>query len=352
MVSPYKQRSEGPKKNWMRLAIVLVAFVVLIAVFYAAYGTFFAKGPQVPPATGYVFGDPHNITVVISRDFGETTLKTATVNYTPGMTALSTLNAVAEVEESGGYVNAIDGLRSQFPLGKPVDWLYYVNGIFATKFAATYQMYPGDVLRWDYHWWVGDTSTGAHSSGAIVSDLFAGFAYGYRGIEEGGVWPTYIVDCGGFDEEAERLRSAFAGWGIPATVRLWSGLNETEQEKGNLFLVGTFDSPMVSYTNENYDSTRGMGLYYHYDGEAVHLLDRDGTSATRTLQHCGIIAASKNPWNPGGLDSGTNLCWIATGVTKADVQAALDVLIGDPLVLEDKYGGFAVLDGDIYEVNG
>lgn len=351
MVSPYKHRGGGARRNWTRAAIIAVAFVVLIATFYVAYSTFFAKGPQVAAATDYVFGDPYNITVVISRDYGETTLKTAVVNYTSGMTVLTALTSVAEVDETGGFVKAIDGLRSQSSLGKPVDWIYYVNGIYAIVYAPLYDVHPGDVIRWDYHRWVGDSSAGAHTSGAIVSDLFAGFAYGYRGVDQGGIWPTYIVDCGGFAKEAERLNSAFAGWGIKTTVKLWSDLTKTEKEKGNLFLVGTFDSDPIKFTNNNYNSNNGMGLYYHYDGTGVRLLDWDG-DVLRTLAHCGVIAASKNPWNPGGLDYGTNLCWIATGVTKADVKAALDTLIEDPHVLSDKYGGFAVLDGDVYEIYG
>jgi hypothetical protein len=68
------------------------------------------------------------------------------------------------------------------------------------------------------------------------------------------------------------------------------------------------------------------------------------------LVHCGIIASSKDPWNPLGVWNAMNLCWMATGVTRADVQAALDALIDDPHVLSDKFGGFAISDGKIYEV--
>jgi hypothetical protein len=342
MVSPYKQRGGG-SKSWTRLGMVMVVLLVLIATFYAAYSVFFAAGPQVEAATDYVFGDPDHITVVISRDFGETTLKTVSVDYAEGMTALQALEAAADIDSNGGFVNAIDGLRSEYNLGNKLDWFYYINGIYATVYAIFYEMHPGDVMRWDYHWW-----TSARFNGAIAMDLFAGFAYGYRGVENGGIWPTYIVDCGGFAEEANRLNASFTGWGLNATVKLWSDLNETEQKKANLFLVGTFDSNMTSYINEN---TPKMGIYFQYDGDKVSLLNPLNDSATAVLDHCGIIASAKNPWNPLGNDNAMNLCWMAVGVTKADVDAALDVLISDPHVLSDKYGGFAVLDGEVYEVS-
>lgn len=345
MVSPYRNRKESPRKGIIRAAIVLGILAVLITSFYASYLVFFAKGPEVAASTGYVFGDANNITVVISRDFGETNLKQVTVNYSNGMTALKALQAAAEVEEQGGFVWAIDGLRSEYSgegSGDPVDWFYYVNGIFATVYAIFYEMQPGDILRWDYHWWALD-----RTSGCIATDLFAGFAYGYRGVENGGIWPNYIVDCGGFTAEAQQLKEAFDGWGLNATVRLWSDLSEDEKKKANLFLVGTFDSNLTSYVNDNYE---GMGLFYHYDGEEVYLFDPVSDSPTQTFEHCGIIASAKDPWNPLGVWNAMNLCWMATGVTRSDVQAALDTLINDPHVLSDKFGGFAIANGEFYEV--
>jgi hypothetical protein len=38
-------------------------------------------------------------------------------------------------------------------------------------------------------------------------------------------------------------------------------------------------------------------------------------------------------------------------VTRADVQVALDALIDDPHILSDKFGGFAINDGQVYEVS-
>ncbi|MFA5312089.1 MAG: DUF4430 domain-containing protein [Methanomassiliicoccales archaeon] len=342
MVSPYKSR-KGDKKSVLRILAISAVIMVLIAAFYISYSVFFASGPEVPPAEGYVFGDSRNVTVIISQDFGEEVLKTITVDHTDGLTALAALEMVADVDKSGEYVNAIDGLRSRYSSGTPVDWFYYVNGISATVYALFYELNPGDVMRWDYHWWISD-STG----GCISADLFSGFAYGYRGVENGGIWPTYIVDCGGFSDEAERLHEAFIGWGINSTAVLWSNLDITAKERGNLFLVGTFDSEMVGWVNDNYGD---MGLFFHYDGTKVDLLDptvRD--KVTLSMEHCGLVISARNPWNPVGVWSATNLCWMATGVTHADVQAALDILIGDPQVLSDKFGGFAVLEDDVYEV--
>lgn len=322
-------------------------FAALVSAFYVSYVVVFAKGPQVGPWNDYIYGDPNNITVVISRNFEGTTLKTVKVPYAERMTALDALKLAADVDEGGGFVEAIDGLRGEStPLttgeGGGTDWLYYINGIFATVYVIFYEMHPGDVMRWDYRPWVLD-----RMHGAVACDLFAGFTFGYRGTDLGGIWPNYIVDCGGFAEEAKQLQEMFTEMNIGAEVKLYDELTDVEKKKANLFLVGTFDTAPMKWVNDNYG---GIGLFFHYGGSKVSLYSPLDDEITRTLDHCGLIVASKNPWNPLGLSNAMNLGWMATGVTRADVQAAIDMLIADPHVLADKYGGAAVVGNQFYEV--
>lgn len=64
---------------------------------------------------------------------------------------------------SGGFVTAIDGIKSQWngvPVSQrqPVDWFLYVNGQQAPVGASSIVPRKGDVDNWDYHRW--DPSTG------------------------------------------------------------------------------------------------------------------------------------------------------------------------------------------------
>jgi hypothetical protein len=130
-------------------------------------------------------------------------------------------------------------------------------------------------------------------------------------------------------------------------MKAWDELEEVERKRGNLFLVGTFDSNMISWTNEEYV---GMGLYYHYDGEYLNFYSPYDGEVIRQEESCGIITSAKNPWNPLGVWNGMNLCWFVSGVTEEDVSEAMDLLVSDPQILRDKFGGVGTANGEVFEV--
>ncbi|MFB3765197.1 MAG: DUF4430 domain-containing protein [Methanotrichaceae archaeon] len=346
MTGPYTPAKKGAKLP-LKSVLVLVAIIAFsFIVFSWSYNTWYVSGAEVAASTGYVFGDSSTVTVIVSSDFGNKTLVNATIPYEPGMSALKALQKVCDVEADGsGFVNGINGLRSQYTgMGddvKPMDWFYYINGIFATVYATGYTMHPGDVMRWDYHAWDENNAMGG-MTGALTGDLFAAFAYGYGGK----VPPTYIVDTGGYAEEAQKVSDAFNRWGINTKVVKASDLSPEEKTEGSLVLVGALDTPMVSEINGHYDD---LGLLYHYHDGKVDLLDYLG-SVTTTLDDCGIVGSSKNPFNPKGSYMGENVIWVCTGVTRESVDEAVDLLTTRPEALRDTFGCVIVNGENMYGV--
>jgi len=76
------------------------------------------------------------------------------VTLDDGSTAMDALQRVATVEAKygGGFVQAINGVRSQYP-GTNKDWFYYVNEVSLNVGAAACILHDGDVVHWDFHQW-------------------------------------------------------------------------------------------------------------------------------------------------------------------------------------------------------
>lgn len=103
-------------------------------------------------------------TLVVTRDFGSrTVVSSGRSPITPGLTAMRQLQRHAGTETSygGRYVTAIGGLKQDLGAGR--DWLFYVDGLQASKGAAAWRIKPGQAVQWDYHRW-----RDVRSGGAIV----------------------------------------------------------------------------------------------------------------------------------------------------------------------------------------
>lgn len=72
-----------------------------------------------------------------------------------GHSAMDALRGVATVETAygGGFVNAIDGVRSD--LSAQRDWFYFVNGVPPGRGADQQKLRAGDSVWWDYRPWGG-----------------------------------------------------------------------------------------------------------------------------------------------------------------------------------------------------
>ena len=94
------------------------------------------------------------VRVIVTQDFNSTLMLDELVTLDDGSTAMDALQQVAIVETKygGGFVEAINGVGSQYP-GTNKDWFYYVNEVSPNVGAAAYILHDGDVEHWDFHEW-------------------------------------------------------------------------------------------------------------------------------------------------------------------------------------------------------
>lgn len=148
------------------------------------------------PATG---PDAPNATLLITRDFGTASLRTVTDAAAEADTVMDFLMRHADVEAAygGGFVAAIDGLRSGHP-DSQMDWFYEVDGEFASVGAADWMLQGGERIHWDYRPWTGDREPGLfnsfpwHETAVYVDDVdphLVPQALADRAQAWGGAWP-------------------------------------------------------------------------------------------------------------------------------------------------------------------
>jgi hypothetical protein len=117
-------------------------YFVALALATAGCGQATASAPPDGPAA---------VTVLVTRDFGTTSLKSQ--RAAPEQSAMNALRRSAEVGTAygGRFVTTIDGLEGS--KSQEHDWLYYVNGIDPGVGAADMKLHPGDHEWWDYRYW-------------------------------------------------------------------------------------------------------------------------------------------------------------------------------------------------------
>lgn len=139
--------------------------------------------------------------VLVTRGFGADTLHDR--QAADGGSVLDALRGVATVETAfgGGFVNAIDGVRSD-TAGKH-DWFFYVNGVSPGRGADQQPLRAGDVAWWDYRPWAG-----LLDAWAVVGSWPEPFVHGYP-------FPPELVDADA--PLADSLRRAGATVGTSAS---------------------------------------------------------------------------------------------------------------------------------------
>lgn len=146
-------------------------------------------------------GGGGSATLWVTRDEGRTVLLVREVPA--GETAIQALARSAKITTryGGRFVQSIDGLEGS--IARRSDWLYFVNGIEATRGAAEYRLRDGDVEWWDYRNW----GRAGQNVGVVVGAFPEPFLHGYGGK----VRPAVVVgDRPGARALAKLLRGRVA----------------------------------------------------------------------------------------------------------------------------------------------
>ena len=282
------------------------------------------------------------VRVVTTQNFGQELMFDETLEVLPGTSAMAALIKVAEVETAygGGFVNAINGVRSGSTGSQSMkmDWFFYVNGIQASIGALDYELYDGDIQHWDFRDW-----SFHHFIPAIVGDFPEPFRHGYGGKTS----PTIIVYANGLRGDAEDLENRLAQLSIgDVSIKRVSELSENEKESCNLLLLGTMDCQHISELNQAWNR---LGFFTHFKNGNLVVLNTEGEVVAKYGAGVGLIQATQNPWNPKGIGACENVVWLVSGTDEAGVKDAIHALVNRYTEFQYAYAT-VVANGEIIKV--
>jgi hypothetical protein len=214
----------------------------------------------------------------------------------------------------GGFVQSIDGLSGGSQGGRPVDWFYYVNGIEASKGAASTSLHRGDVVWWDHHDW-GATQR----IPAVVGAFPEPFRHGVSGRR----LPVRVECAAGADADCSRVEDALGHIGaVPGEAPLETRAGDEVLR----VLVGPWPALRVDFAARLLDRGPGAsGVYARFspDGHRLSVLDPQGHVARTLGPGTGLIAATRDGDSPP--------VWIVTGTDAKGIGVASRSLTEDAL---------------------
>jgi len=212
----------------------LLALVIVLLILALALG---GCSPRPPGETGADI----TVRVVATQDFGQELMFNETLEVAPGTSAMEALHQVAQVETAygGGFVNAINGVRSEYSHGTTQDWFICVNGIMSNVGAMDYTLHDGDIEHWDFHNWGFRMFIPA-----LIGDFPEPFVHGYRGE----VYPLVVVYTDGLQEYAKALEGILSDFGV-GNVSIHHATELTENDK-----------QFQHYSRRNHGLQHGIGV--------------------------------------------------------------------------------------------
>jgi hypothetical protein len=259
------------------------------------------------------------VSLTVTGQFGNRHVSTVSRSKVPGSeTVMRMLERSFKISTryGGGFVQSIDGLA---PSGGRSDWFYYVNGVQASKGAATTAVHAGDHIWWDLHDW-----SATENIPAVVGSFPEPFTNGIGGKR----YPVTLECASNVGTACTQVTKALNAEHIPASSQLL-GTGSGPATLG--LVVGTWSEIRGEVAAELVAHGPGAsGVYAHFSGpggDALQLLNPSG-KVTRTLgAGAGLIAAT--------ADTSSVPTWMITGTDPAGVQAAARALT--PGALHDHF---------------
>jgi hypothetical protein len=266
--------------------------------------------------------------LVITQDFGAHPLAQLTNPKVGGADTVMRFlerNAKVTTRYGGGYVQSIAGRSGGMRDGRPVDWFFYVNGILASKGAASTRLRDGAVIWWDRHDW-----TATQDVPAVVGSFPEPFIHGIAGRR----LPTRLECIAPGSAGCEAVQQHLTDAGILAPE---GGLQSSLAKETLRVLVGPYRALRADGAVQQLEhGPQASGVYARPspDGRAIATLDADGRTVRRLRAGAGLVAATRF--------EGGQPVWIVTGTDEAGVAAAASAL--DEGNLKNRFA-VAVSDG-------
>jgi hypothetical protein len=275
---------------------------------------------------------PTSVHLLVTSGFGASVIRSSSAPHVSGQEPVMSLlmrNAHVQTRYGGGFVQSIDGRSGGYQGGEPVDWFYFVNGIEASKGAASTNVNPGDAIWWDRRDW-----SQTESVPAVVGSFPQPFLNGIAGkrlpvrvecsdaegaachtvtarLRAAGV-PAAVAALGGAAGAAETLRVAVAPWRAIASEE---GPHELSQ------------GPRVS----------GVYARFASNGRTLTLLDEGGVAKQQLGAGAGLIAATRVREEAP--------VWVVTGTDEAGVARAARAF--DAATLRDRFAVAVAANGPL-----
>jgi hypothetical protein len=248
-----------------------------------------------------------DVSVTVTRGFGGSSIGSVTSAKVAGSeTVMRMLERSFKVQTryGGGFVESINGNSGS---AARLDWFYYVNGIEASKGAASTAVHKGDRIWWDLHDW-----SATDDVPAVVGSFPEPFIHGSAGKR----YPTTIECAAGVSQACAVASKALAREGIPVANQ---GLGTGSGQATLSVVVGTWGELQGLIAARLIAKGPGSsGVYARFRGGVLQLLDPRG-QVVRTLQSdAGLIAAT--------ADQSSAPTWLITGTDPAGVAAAAAAL--------------------------
>ena len=255
-------------------------------------------------------------TLRVTRDFGHELLsERRTKSVREDETVMRLLRSVNEVETrfGGRFVQSIDGLSGRGPGGRS-DWFFYVNGIEAGEGAAEFELFPGDVVHWDYRDWRATMDVRA-----IVGAFPAPFVQATEGKRR----PVRVECQDAASDPCRNVKRALQNADVPATG---ASLGASGTRNVIRVVVAEWsrarELPSVRLIEQG---PRRSGVFARYrdDGRRLELLDEEGRVARTEGPEVGLVAAISPREG--------ELIWVVTGGDDSGLRRAAGSLSEEKL---------------------
>ena len=247
--------------------------------------------------------------LVVQHDFGSERVGRVTQTVKSSDTVMRVLQRHFKVKTryGGGFVQSIGGVAGGHHGGRPVDWFFYVNGLEATKGAASTQARGGDSILWDIHdWGSGDRSA------AIVGSFPEPFLHGINGKKV----PLRLECADAATAACGVVAKNLSAQGI-GTARSAVG-TQVSQEVFRL-VVGTWkDVKAADGASLLPRGPGGSGVFVRPTANGFALLDPTGHTVGRLGAGGGLVAATKA--------ANQQATWLVIGVDDAGTMRAARAL--------------------------
>jgi hypothetical protein len=256
------------------------------------------------------------VSLVVTRDFGASTLGSASAKDTAGgETVMRFLQRRFDVRTrfGGGFVQAIEGVSGGREDGRPVDWFYYVNGIEAEEGAAAMRLHAGDRVWWDRHDW---------GAAMGVPAVVGSFPEPFRSGAEGKRLPTQVVCTDGAGVACEEAKQRLADAGVKVGT---AGLGASGGSEVLRVLVGPWASvraDAIARRLERGPDVSGVFARPEAGGRRLTILDPRGRTAAELGARAGLVAATRlREQRPTWLVTGTDAAGALSAARALDERA-------------------------------